>query len=110
MPDILILDVPSLLDTSKVGAEAAKSLEKTWTEAKSKPEATQKQVLTELARRRDDLRTALLARARPLLGELAKKKGAKLVLEKGAVIWADPSVEDVTAQIIAKVDALGPLK
>jgi Skp family chaperone for outer membrane proteins len=110
MPDILLLDVPSLLDSSKVGAEAASSLEKIWAEAKAHPEAKQKEVLADLARRRDGLRTALLTRAKPLIAELAKKKSAKVVLERGAVVWADAAVEDITAQIIAKVDAAGPLK
>lgn len=110
MPDILLLDVPSLLDSSKVGAEAAKALEKVWLDAKGQPEEQLKAVLADLGRRRDGLRNALLDRARPLLQELAKKKGAKVVLEKGAVIWADASVEDVTKEIIAKVDGLGALK
>ena len=110
MPDILLLDVPSLLDSSKVGAEAAQSLEKIWIDAKGEPEAKQKAVLADLAKRRDGLRTALLSRAKPLVEELAKKKGAKVVLERGAVVWADLSVEDITAQVITRVDGLGPLK
>ena len=110
MPDILLLDIPSLLDSSKVGSEAAQSLEKVWIDAKGAPEAKQKAVLDELATRRDSLRTALLLRARPLIEELAKKKGAKVVLEKGVVLWADASIEDITAQVITRVDGLGPLK
>ena len=110
MPDMLLLDVPSLLDSSKVGAEAAQSLEKIWIDAKGEPEGKQKLVLADLAKRRDALRTALIARAKPVIQELAKKHGAKVVLEKGAVLWADASVEDITAQVIARVDGLGPLK
>src|SRR4051812_37558157 len=110
MPDMLLLDVPSLLDSSKVGADAAKALETVWTDAKGEPEEKKKQVLADLGRRRDALRTALLDRARPLVQELAKKKGAKVVLEKGAVLWADKAVEDITPEIIAKVDGLGALK
>ena len=110
MPDILLLDIPSLLDSSKVGSDAAQSLEKIWIDAKGAPEAKQKAVLADLAKRRDGLRTALLSRAKPLIAELAKKKGAKVVLEKGAVLWSDASVEDITAQLITKVDGLGPLK
>jgi Skp family chaperone for outer membrane proteins len=110
MPDILLLDVPTLLDSSKVGSDAAQSLEKLWTEAKSEPEAKQKLVLADLAKRRDALRTALLARAKPVIAELAKKKAAKVVLERGAALWADPAVEDITKEVIAKVDSQGPLK
>lgn len=110
MPDILVLDVPSLLDSSKVGAEAAKSLEKVWLEAKGQPEEKLKAVMADLSRRRDALSAALLGRARPLVQEVAKKKGAKLVLEKTAIFWSDGSAEDITKDIIAKVDGMGPLK
>ena len=74
------------------------------------PEAKQKTVLAELAKRRDHLRGALLDRAKPLIAELAKKKGAKVVLEKGTVLWADPGIEEITRELIARVDGQGPLK
>lgn len=108
MGAILVVDLAAVLDKSKVGAEARAGLEKLWKDAQGKSEADQRQVLAELERKRDALRTAVLARARPAAAELAKKKGAQAVLEKGSVVWAEG--EDITAQVIARVDAGGPLK
>jgi len=105
---LLVLDLAAVLDTSKVGADAAKSLEKRWGEAKALPEDKQKKLLAELEQKRAALRKQLLDRARPAVAELAKKKGAAAVLEKGAVLWTE--AEDITAQVIARVDAAGALK
>jgi Skp family chaperone for outer membrane proteins len=107
MSTILLLDVTALLDTSKVGAAAAKQLEQSWDEAKRQPEDAQRTLLTELTARRNGLRTQLLERARPIAAELARQKGAVAVLERGAVFWSQG--EDITAAVIAKVDAAGPL-
>lgn len=108
MATIGILDTALLLDSSKVGAEAAKSLEKTWTEAKSQPDEKKRELLTQLEQKRANLRQQLMDRARPVIAELAKKKGLTVVLEKGAVVWA--AGEDLTAEVIGRVDAQGPLK
>lgn len=105
---LLVLDLSAVLDKSKVGADAAKSLEKRWAEAKALPEAKQRKLLDELEQKRAALRRQVLDRARPAVAELAKKKGAAAVLEKGAVLWTE--AEDITAQVIAKVDAGGALK
>jgi Skp family chaperone for outer membrane proteins len=105
---LLTLDLRSLLDSCKVGIEAAKGLEKAWNEAKPADDAAKTKLLRELESKRDTLRTALLARAKPVIAELAKKKGAAAVLEKGTVLWSES--EDITAQVAAKVDAGGPLK
>jgi len=110
MPDLLLIDLPALLDTSKVGQDAAKTLEKTWNDAKKEPESKRKELLTQLQAKRDQLRTALLQRARPIIAAQAKKKSAKVVLEKGTAVWADPAVEDITHAVIKEVDAGGPLK
>lgn len=103
-----ILDTVQLLDSSKVGAEAAKSLEKTWAEAKSQPEEKKRELLAQLENKRAALRQQVLDRARPIVAELAKQKKLEVVLEKGAVVWS--SGVDLTAEVIAKVDAQGPLK
>lgn len=105
---LLIIDLRGLLDSCKVGIEASKGLEKAWSEAAPTDPAAKQKLLTELESRRDKLRAALLTRARPFIAELAKKKGAAAVLEKGAVVWTE--AEDITAQIVSKVDAGGPLK
>ncbi|MBS1154021.1 MAG: hypothetical protein H6Q89_5719 [Myxococcaceae bacterium] len=105
---LLTLDLRSLLDSCKVGIAAAQSLEKAWNEAKPANDAAKQQLLRELEGKRDSLRGLLLARAKPVITELAKKKGAVAVLEKGTVLWTE--AEDITAQVIAKVDAGGPLK
>ena len=105
---LLTLDLRSLLDSCKVGLDAAKALEKTWNDSKPADDAAKTKLLRDLEARRDTLRGLLLARAKPVIAELAKKKGATAVLDKNSVIWSDS--EDITAQIIAKVDAGGPLK
>jgi len=108
MATILVVDLTALLDSSKVGAEAAKGLEKTWKEAAKLPDEEKQKLLIKLQAQRDGLREALFSRARPLLAELAKEKKADLVLEKSAVLWG--GAEDVTKALIKKVDAAGPLK
>jgi len=108
MAIIGILDTALLLDSSKVGADAAKSLEKTWSEAKAQPEDKKRELLAQLEQKRASFRQQVLDRARPVVIELAKKKNLEAVLEKGAVVWS--TAEDLTAEVIARVDAQGPLK
>lgn len=108
MATFLVVDLTALLDNSKVGAEAAKGLEKTWKEAQKLPDTEKVALLAKLQGQRDSLREALFARARPLVAELAKEKKADLVLDKSAVLFG--SAEDVTKALIKKVDAGGPLK
>lgn len=108
MPTLLVVDLAALLDTSKVGAEAAKGLEKTWNDAKKLPDDERQKLLSKLQSQRDVLREALFARARPLLEEIAKEKKADAVLEKSAVLWVKG--DDVTKALIKKIDAGGPLK
>ena len=132
MAEYLVLDTTALLDKSKVGAEAAKHLEQTWTESQTRHlkmkeqakgatgpalKAVQQQVsdferesLASLEQKRAQLREKLIERARPIVRELTKTAGAKLVLEKSAVAYLADEKLDITAQVIAKVDALGPLK
>jgi Skp family chaperone for outer membrane proteins len=108
MATIGILDTAMLLDSSKVGADAAKALEKAWSEAKSQPDDKKRELLAQLEQRRSSLRQQLIDRAKPAIAELAKKKNLEVVLEKGAVVWG--TLEDLTKDVIAKVDAGGPLK
>jgi hypothetical protein len=108
MATILVVDLTALLDSSKVGAEAAKGLEKTWKAGAKLPDEEKQKLLIKLQGQRDGLRDALFARARPLLAELAKEKKAELVIDKSAVLWG--GTEDVTKVLIKKVDAGGPLK
>jgi len=75
---LLTLDLRNLLDTCKVGSEAAKSLEKAWNETKPADDAAKTRLLRELEGKRDGLRTQLLARA--------KAKKASAVLEMGTVL------------------------
>ena len=108
MATLLVVDLTALLDSSKVGAEAAKGLEKTWNEAKKLPDEERQALLGKLQNQRDALREALFARARPLLAEIAKEKKADAVLDKSAVLWGKG--DDVTKALIKKGDAGGPLK
>ncbi len=105
---LLTLDLRSLLDSCKVGIDAAKSLEKSWSEARPADDAAKTKLLRELETKRDGLRAQLLTRAKPVIAELAKAKKATAVIEKGTVLWGD--LEDITAAVSAKVDAGGPLK
>ena len=109
MATVLTVDLTALLDSSKVGAEAAKALEKEWKGGAKLPDDEKAKLLSKLQGQRDGLREALFARARPLLAELAKEKKADLVLDKSAVLWAG-GAEDVTKALIKKVDAGGPLE
>ena len=108
MATLLVVDLTALLDTSKVGAEAAKGLEKTWNDAKKLPDEERQALLAKLQAQRDQLREALFARARPIVAELAKEKKADAVLDKSAVLWG--KADDITKALIKKVDAGGPLK
>ncbi len=108
MATVLVVDLTVLLDTSKVGVEATKALEKDWKAGEKLEDNARVELLTKLQARRDGLRTALFNRARPLLADLAKEKKAELVLDRSAVLWAAQS-EDVTAELIKRVDAGGPL-
>jgi Skp family chaperone for outer membrane proteins len=102
-----ILDTTLLLDASKVGADAAKALETTWNEAKAQPEDKKRELLAQLEQKRANLRQQVIDRAKPVVIELAKQKKLEAVLEKGAVVWS--TAEDLTRDVIAKVDAQGPL-
>ncbi|MBI3182731.1 MAG: OmpH family outer membrane protein [Myxococcales bacterium] len=107
---LLQLDLASLLDASKVGRDAARALENEWSITEGMPEDRRGEVLANLREKRDALRSALLARAGPIVAELAKKRGASAVLERGSLVWAAEKVEDITAAVIKEVDAQGPLK
>ena len=108
MATLLVVDLAALLDTSKVGAEAAQGLKKTWDEASKLPDEERQELLGKLQNQRDALREALFTRARPLLAELAKEKKADAVLDKSVVLWGKG--DDITKALIKKVDAGGPLK
>jgi Skp family chaperone for outer membrane proteins len=108
MSAVLVVDLAALLDTSKVGIEATKDLEKQWEAAKKLNDAERPVQFAKIQAKRDALRDALLARAKPLVADLARDKKADLVLDRSAVLWG--KTEDVTAVLIAKVDALGAIK
>lgn len=109
MATVLVVDLTALLDSSKVGVEAAKALEKEWKAGQKLEEAERAELLAKLQGKRDSLRDALFDRARPLVAELGKEKKADLILDRSAVLWA-AEFEDVTKALIKKVDAAGPLK
>ena len=132
MTEPLVIDLAALLDKSSVGAEAAKHLEQTWAESQARHQklkeqargatgpalkAVQQQVsdferdsLAALEQKRSALRDKLIERARPIVRELAAAAGARVVLAKSAVLYLADEKLDITAQVIARVDALGPLK
>ena len=108
MGPLLVIDFVALLDRSIAGSDATKALERQWKDAAAQPDEKKRELLGQLEVKRDSLRKQLLDRARPVIAELAKKKGAVVVLERSAVAWAE--AEDITALVSARVDALGPLK
>jgi Skp family chaperone for outer membrane proteins len=107
MDAIFTVDLIALLDKSRIGADAAKALEKAWGEAHAHSDAKRKELLEQLQGKRDALRQKLIDRARPIIAELGKVKGALAVLEKGSVAWT--SGGDLTDEVMAKLDASGPL-
>jgi Skp family chaperone for outer membrane proteins len=107
MTNVLTVDLVTLLDRSKAGAAATRTLEQAWKDAQAQPEGARRELLASLQGRREALRQRLIERARPLIAEVARQKGATAVLEKSAVAWT--SGEDITAQVMARLDAGGPL-
>ena len=104
---LLTVDLRSLLDSCKVGIEATRGLEHTWDHSSTADDTAKAKLLRDLERKRDGLRELLLARAKPAISDLAKKRGAIAVLEKSVVLWTE--AEDITALIMAAVDEGGPL-
>lgn len=126
----LVIDMRRLLDESETGRQAAAALEARFTAARQQYEGlkeqakgaqgpAQRQLLEEAARfeaqalgeieaARASLRASLLARAEPALRQIAEARGVRLVLERSAVVLFDDAA-DVTAEVIAAVDADGPL-
>ena len=130
MEPYLVVDMASVLDKSAVGRTATASLEAEWasadaehrrrlqdaarasgaSRAKLEAEAEQlgREALSALEQRRAALRVKLLARVGSLVRDLAKERGAGLVLERSAVlVFAQDA--DVTHEVIRRLDALGEL-
>ncbi len=104
---LLTIDTARLLDESQVGVAAANVLARRWSDASAKPEAEREKLLLALQTERDQLRERLLSRARPLIEAHARKRKASAVFERNAVVFS--TLDDITAQIISEVDALGSL-
>lgn len=127
----IVVDMRALLDDSGVGREASRILETRWNEAAAKarkmhdqaraaPPATQP-VLTEAAVKfereteqaledsRNGLRRQVLARAQEHIREAATQRNVTTVLDRGSVVLCARE-EDVTPEVIAKIDAMGPLQ
>ncbi len=126
----LVVDMQKLMDASQVGKDAAtvlaaryEKLQKEhkallaavhtaaeWNRAEleAKARAFEEDALKTIRGEQDALRRALMRRAQPLVEEAMKQSGATLVLERGAVLVCDPAA-DITPQLIARVDQLGPL-
>jgi len=129
--EFLIVDMQRVLDESQVGKDASVVLEAQMKAAQEEFKKLQdkhksakgdalkaaeaqaiqfeQKSIADLEARRKEMRDELVARARPIMSGLAMSQGAKLVLERTAVIIFDPN-GDVTADVIARVDAQGPLK
>ena len=102
-PFAVVVDMKAVLDRSRTGAEASRALESAWSKLSSQRDGSER-----LETLRTQLRAALTQRAESAIRELATARGAKLVVERGAVLFAVPEL-DLTAGVIAAVDAQGPL-
>ena len=56
----------------------------------------------ELAQDRTKLIQGLLKQAEPLIAKIAKAEGVHIIVDRGATVWADPTV-DLTAKLKAEM-------
>ena len=127
----VVVDMRALLDDSRVGREAARTLEQRWTDSVAKAQSmrekakaapgTQKTALMEqvqkfereteqaLEEARNTLRREVLARAQPFEKEAAQARGVTAVLDRASVVLCEKA-DDLTDEVIDRIDALGPLK
>ena len=126
----LVVDIARVLEESQTGKAASASLRAIYEAAEAKaakaksqanglPEMIQKPLLKEAQEALDDgardveqgrstLREQLLTRAKSVVDSLAKERGVELVLARPVALVFDPA-KDVTDEVIAAVDAMGPL-
>lgn len=130
MPEVVVLDMQKLMDESEVGKEASRTLEARFKAAQQEhrrmkekaaqaqgdakvtaemeAQAYEAQALREIEDLRGRLRRALLVRAEPLVRATVEALGAKVVVDRTAIILADPTT-DITYHVLSRVDAGGPL-
>jgi len=111
-PAVLFVRVTDVLDRSKAGRQAADELRARFVEARQRREAitdavegarfeldVARDIEGERARRRDQI----LQTARDAAEQIRKKRGARMVLDAGALL-ASADELDVTDEIIALLD------
>ena len=130
MQEFLVVDMRAILDLSQAGREGAGVLEKQWNEAAAKAQGIREQAKTAagpaqkaimeqlqnlekdttagIEKKREELRAKVLERAQAVMRPIVESRGAKLVLDRGGIIWCSPE-NDITQDVIAKVDAMGPI-
>ena len=100
-------------DLKKAGADLEKQKDVLKPEVfKQKREDLEKKFVTlqqtyvklerELAADRTKLIQGLLKQAEPLIAKIAKAEGVHLIVDRGATVWADPTV-DLTAKLKAEM-------
>jgi Skp family chaperone for outer membrane proteins len=99
MVTILTIDLRAVLDRSETGRDAANRLREKYGQHDGRDG---------LAAQRAAMCQALLRRAHRVLAVIAKRREA-VVVDRRSLVLAHRA-EDVTAEVIRRVDALGPLR
>jgi Skp family chaperone for outer membrane proteins len=110
---LLVVDVARVLDQSRAGQAGALKLRKRADAAKATHQgmrdavaaaAFEREAVVEIERERAALREALLATIQSVTEMVRLKRGATVVVDRGVVLAVDPAA-DVTAEVIALLDA-----
>ena len=83
---------------AEVFAQKRQELEKKFVELQQ----TYVKLERELAADRSKLIAGLLKQAEPLIAKIAKAEGVHIIVDRGATVWADPTV-DLTAKLKAEM-------
>lgn len=124
--DLLVVDVKRLLDESTAGKQAARQVEEAFQKASMELEKLkvrarvtkgpphqqaledaqdfEAQSIRTIEMQRAQLREELLLRIRPVLLQVMKEQGARLILERNAVLMFEDEL-DVTHLVLAQLDA-----
>lgn len=99
MVTVLLVDFQAVLDRSETGRQASRTLVEGLREHRDP---------RRLERQRDAMCQALIGRAQRVLEQIVAGRDA-IVVDRRAWVTKRPA-EDVTEELIRRVDALGPLR
>ena len=119
--DYLVVDIARILDESHAGMTASEELSKRWELAQKEfqelleraqagdPEAGDRaaeleaSVPDEIERRREELRSQLIERVKPIIAAIAQNRGTALVLRADQTLAYDPEAE-VTDLVLGELN------